>query len=348
MAGGEIPPGTVLTSASTRTPGVVANFDIAPTVLAHLGLGDTTGTMIGAPVAGVAGSAKDVDRAFEALAGSAATRSPLLNAYLRYVQLVVLGSLLWVGRAFWRRYSLGRTAGEPEPGSGKYFLVSLAVLPFVFLLGPLCGSLGLPAATLLYAGLALFLTALLTRIRSHAALFLTLGLFNLGPILVDVVRGSPLMRSAVLGFNPLAGGRFYGIGNEYMGVLLGAALLAGAAFAGWRRERKNLQLVAVLFYAALVYFLAAPNLGANAGGTVAAAAAFGAAVLWPCLGKRKTGWKTWLLLLGVFCLLGMTALVGLNLFLPFEVRSHVARVTELLLSGNLAPVWEILARKAEA
>ena len=44
----------------------------------------------------------------------------------------------------------------------------------------------------------------------------------------DGLTGTTLVSQSVLSAYALAGIRFYGIGNEYMGLLLGGALLAAA------------------------------------------------------------------------------------------------------------------------
>ena len=45
-------------------------------------------------------------------------------------------------------------------------------------------------------------------------------------LLLDVLTGSSLIRLSPLGYDVMLGARFYGIGNEYMGILVGSSLLA--------------------------------------------------------------------------------------------------------------------------
>ncbi|MDH7578573.1 MAG: hypothetical protein QHH75_12350 [Bacillota bacterium] len=346
IAGGAISPGSLLTSPTTRTPGLVTGFDLTTTVLAHLEVEDATGTMIGAPISGVPGSLRFLDATFSAFAGSAFTRPFLLSFYLRYLQVILIALFLGTCSVLWKRNC-------PFPG-GEFlrpFLVSLLLFPFVFLLIPSFGSFSPAPAFFFSLGSLCLFTIAIYRIKSRGRLFLILGLANLLPVLFDVARGSRLMRFAVLGFDPLAGGRFYGIGNEYMGVLIGSALLSGTILLdrwGSGKRGRPLLFLAGLFYAGLVYFFAAPDLGANAGGTLAAVVAFGSAILSSRSGGKTGGFKTFLLLLGIFSLLGIVILIGLNTWLPFRARSHVAEAAGFLFSGNFALIGQILFRKAAA
>ncbi|NPV29839.1 MAG: hypothetical protein HPY58_09355 [Firmicutes bacterium] len=353
IAGGAIPPGSTLTSPTTRTPGLVANYDLAATVLSHLNVVDATGTVIGTPISGAPGPRPDLGRLFLALAGSSATRPPLLSIYLRYTQVVLLAFVsfcLWV---FWKRSCPAANGQPPEErvAWGAPLLIALLIFPFIFLLLPLCGPLSPAPALVLCLSLIFLVTLAVSRLKNQAHLFLVLGLVNSLPVILDVARGSQLMRFAVLGFDPLAGGRFYGIGNEYMGVLIGSALLLGTVFldrwGGGKRGRLFLYL-AGLFYAGLVYFFAAPDLGANAGGTLAALVAFGSAFLSARFGEKKAGLKTLLLFLGVFSLLGVGILISLNIYFPFQAKSHVAKAAEFLVSGDFTLIGQILLRKAAA
>src|SRR2546423_13920266 len=48
--------------------------------------------------------------------------------------------------------------------------------------------------------------------------------FTAAAIMADCLAGQPLMKLALFSFGQLKGIRFYGIGNEYMGTLVGVTL----------------------------------------------------------------------------------------------------------------------------
>src|SRR5690606_15577095 len=76
-------------------------------------------------------------------------------------------------------------------------------------------------------GLALALAGLASRAGRPAGTgpFVALSLATAAALVADVTQGAPLIKSSLLGYDPITGARFYGIGNEYMGVLIGTTLV---------------------------------------------------------------------------------------------------------------------------
>lgn len=81
----------------------------------------------------------------------------------------------------------------------------------------------------------------------------------------DIITGGNLIKLSVLGYDPIIGARYYGIGNEMVGVLLGT----GAIFCGYYLEifKKHYYIFIVL--GILIITTAHPALGANVGGSIA-------------------------------------------------------------------------------
>src|SRR5207249_2301774 len=69
---------------------------------------------------------------------------------------------------------------------------------------------------------------------------------------------------------------FYGLGNEYVGVLIGMSLLGVLAFEERLRRHRWLQAA---FFLGLVLLIGSPSAGANMGGALAAAAGFSTALI---------------------------------------------------------------------
>src|SRR5690606_22312553 len=99
-------------------------------------------------------------------------------------------------------------------------------------------------------------------------------------LVVDLFRQAVWMKHSLLGYDPILGSRFYGIGNEYMGIFVGAALVASTSALEAARTprffRFGLFALAVV-YAGAIALLAWPAGGANVGGAITATFAFGAA-----------------------------------------------------------------------
>ena len=50
--------------------------------------------------------------------------------------------------------------------------------------------------------------------------------FTAALIVLDIATGGSMIRNSVLGYDPIIGARYYGIGNEYMGVVTGSIIIA--------------------------------------------------------------------------------------------------------------------------
>jgi hypothetical protein len=97
-------------------------------------------------------------------------------------------------------------------------------------------------------------------------------------IIVDVITGARLLGSSIASYQLPAGFRFYGLGNEYMGVLLGA-LFTAVAWLSINCDPQELRpvrrAVILIVFISAVLVIGWPGLGANAGGAIAGVVTFG-------------------------------------------------------------------------
>jgi len=150
----------------------------------------------------------------------------------------------------------------------------------------------------------------------------------------DVVNGSRLQLSSLLGLNPLVGGRFYGLGNVSF-ALFGAATFLVAIAAAGRLHSSGRQTVAAVTVASIgllaVVIDAAPMWGADAGGPPALIPGIALLVL-AVLGVRVT-WRRALTLVAATA--GAVLVIALADWLrPAASRSHLGRFVQTLLDGN--------------
>lgn len=149
----------------------------------------------------------------------------------------------------------------------------------------------------------------------------------------DALLGAWLQQRSILGYDAIAGARYYGIGNEYMGVLLGSTLLAVSGFLGKRKG------VTGLIFAVVTILLMLPGVGANFGGTLSALLGFSAALTGLAFFRiRKHRRLAVLVLLSV----GL-ALVILN---TGSRQSHVGRFFAAVISEP-AEFWLAVRRKLD-
>lgn len=260
----------LLTSPGTRRAGVIASVDVLPTLAAWFGVPLPTG-VVGRPALAVPG--------LEPLEGLAQLRSQVADNHARRVPLLkgyVLAEIGLVGAAA-AAVAFPRLRSALRP-----LLLASTIVPATYLLLPLLPARGAWAAGAATLAAAAGLAWLLARVRpAHLAYALAAALCA-GLVFVDLAAGGRLVIRSPLGYSLIGGARFYGIGNEYEGVVLGGGIVAlgGAAQAlrdsGW----PPWTAVAILGLpgAALIWALGSPGLGADFGGVLAGTAAVATAL----------------------------------------------------------------------
>jgi hypothetical protein len=158
-----------------------------------------------------------------------------------------------------------------------------------------------------------------------------IGVAVLAYFAIEAILNWTAALTPFVGGSELDGGRFYGLPNVFIGLLIGACL--------WIAQRlKTAAGFALLVVVAV--FAGFPYLGANLGGGVSL---FAAAGLWLAIREReRLGlWKGLGLFVGV-TLLGMALILAAHAISPFE--THVTRFEEQAggLGGVLEKFWDRL------
>ncbi|UKS25071.1 hypothetical protein LOZ80_26205 [Paenibacillus sp. HWE-109] len=343
--------GGLLVSESTRRPGVVTMQDFTSTLMDECHIPLPAG-LSGLPLSTSlkVNALGDLQQELSSIQMIYRSRPLLLYPFVTCEMIVLLVSLLYVmwvrsGRFPWRR-------------TVRTLLYALLVAPAVMLiLGlitvPLTKVLGIESSILLlivlFIGGSLLLSAALEqRTLSTSMIWLAYG--TAGIIMLDACIGSPAMKYAVLGYDPMIGARYYGIGNEYMGVMIGALVL-GVTAALQRRGRPVLRgFGPIAAFLLVTVCLAAPSLGANAGGALSAAVAFGVAGVQCFAGGR---WRELRLGRGAALLTALLALGFGALWLLNSAdspaaaarESHVGRAFHALRAGQFDQIGYLIERK---
>lgn len=332
--GGAALPG-LISSATTRRSGLIALVDVAPTVLQAIGVGPAW-SGLGSPAYARASGGGAADDDWAALIGlkrgivaQDGARLAVLNTFTG--SLVVAVALCIAALAHPRRpRSLMKLA--------VVVLVASCVSPVVLILAPLAGVTGASAILALIFTVSLSVgvfslwrhsgrpPALTATVEGWATIWAALILF-------DVLSGGFLARSSVLGHSAIIGARFYGLGNELMGVLLGAGIVSASALwrrAGFVRGRQWGWMLVAGAAALLAVVLGSPSAGSNFGGMVAAAAA-AAAALWLGVPRRRVA----LVAGAVVAVVMAVVIVGMILWVNTRSGStHIARAVSLARSAT--------------
>jgi len=366
MLGGEGPVPGVLGSSSTRQYAMVQATDVAPTIMA-LVTGETLPAMPGTPMT-TTGPAPDshLFRLVDAAEHSLAVR-PLVPGF--FTVLVVVNLLLYAAAALGmnrtilramqasapRRAALGRALLRPDGTTrllrglriGGPVVAALPVASYLANLVPWwrSGSPGLVLWALVVAiALALGALALLGPWRRHllSPIVVVAGFTSL-VLVADVLTGATLQVSALMGVQPLVGGRFYGFNNSSFALHASASILVAMCAAEPLARRGHrwpaAALVAVIGVTATVLD-GHPSIGADFGGPPALIPAFAILVLLTL--EVRITWRRLGLVLGVSALLAISFSV-LDWLRPPEQRTHLGNFIQTVLDGGL---WNVIARKA--
>ncbi len=310
----------LLYSPSTHRAGLVTNTDFAPAIAAEFGV--TRANFPSRPfgqawTAVAAPNAADTVTRLEA----EAVRQAHSLAILPYVALglalaVALGTVLALRGSLPPVWPLGIAA--------------------------VLAALLLAATPTGVAANLLFLTATWFGVKQRGAHTALLSLFGIivAVLCLDMLTGSSLMHRSLLGYSAIEGARYYGIGNEAMGLLIGSLLvLASRLWTGSKAKQGailgGLGLICLL--------LGAPNAGAKAGGVPVSLLAFGTLLL--MLRGRK--WSARMMLglgLGAAALLAGAA--GLDLLLSHgHAPSHLGEAARRIGSSGWGEAQSIILRK---
>ncbi len=326
----------LLTSDTTRRPGLVTNTDIASTVLSYFDISSPS-FLYGSAIKKLPSNSSQ-----QGLSGLMELNRQISNVHQQrpplikfYILLQIIMVISAVGALFLRR-NLYKYL--------KYPMMSLMLFPLSFLLLSVVQPGNLYLSFLAVILLTLFLTWVFKfRTSSYVAFFLRIGAVTSLAIILDLLTGAELIKNSILGYDAISGSRFYGIGNEYMGIFIGSAVLFIASVYQLKFNKKPLvSALSLSFFVLIIYLLLSPRWGANFGGSLTALTAF--TVTFLGLEDWKLDKKNLSRVIGIMVLF-VLALVLLNYKGEDGMVSHVGKAFNLVRVGGLEEVANILIRK---
>ncbi len=160
----------------------------------------------------------------------------------------------------------------------------------------------------------------------------------------DIVTGSRLQISSLMGLQPVVAGRFYGFSNVTYALFATGGLLLTVAVADHlvSSGRRRLAGAAVAVIGAVVTVLdVAPAWGSDFGGPIALVPAFAVLTLL-VLGARLSLARVAVIAAGTVLLL--TAVSVVDWLRPADERTHLGRFVQTVIDGG---AFQVIGRKAE-
>jgi hypothetical protein len=358
-AGPDFTPGSLLTSDSTRRPNIVLTPDVTATMLRVAGIPLPPETL-GAPWQSGGPQSDEVATALSDEDVAAQTVRWLLPRF--FVGLVLTQVLFYGAAAVALRFTPMATPRRPR-GRRWGATWRRRVLAATRLAALACAAV--PVSTYL-ANLVPWwaadhpLLALGASLAGADALVVAVALAGpwrrtlLGPgtvvaaataltVGLDLVTGTSLQLNSLMGYSPLVGGRYYGLGNIAFSVFATSTLLTSVGVAQWLIKRGGGHARAWALAVVLALGLTAmaldglPLWGADFGGVIAFVPGLAVSVL-VVAGKRISPMR-----LAVFCGVGGVAVLSiayLDHLRPPAERTHLGRFFGDLLQGSAGPVVE--------
>jgi hypothetical protein len=309
------------TSGTTRQRGVIALGDLGPTLLRAAGI-EPPEQMHGRvarfePESSrlLAAAGRDAD-----LARALRSRRPLTRAWL--IAAAALSAMAFIVIAAGRgrappRSRLPRGVRDAL-GIG---LIAVSVAPGAFLVAPIvAGGHSVAAVGWWAAGLSLA-GALAARVSLGYERGLAVAAVVVAALVAaDLIAGSPLASRSAIGFQVAGGGRFYGVDEGMLGVMLAAPLVGGGVLMDHAHRRDRMLALQTIGLAAIAFLAAAPAFGSKFGAPYTLVPAFGVFCVLAA-GRRFT--KRHAIGVAIATLLLSASLAAVDALGAPEARSHI-------------------------
>jgi hypothetical protein len=327
----------LITGETTRRAGVVSLTDLGPTILARLSVpvpSEMQGRLVHAvPSTHAVETAAGLDRAF---VRAMASRRPLTRVWL-------IGAAVLAAAAF-----LTVVAGRGKaPGRERVTirwrdivataLIAIAAAPATALVAPAMPGSSVTALVAWTFALAAA-TALLARaLLGHARALLAVSLLVTVLFAADLLAGSPLAARSGIGFQVAGGGRFYGIDEGLLGVMLAGPLVAAGLAIDRARRAERARGWSVAMLVATAALASAPWWGSKFGAPFTLVPAFGVFVV---LARGHRIARTSAIGIAIATVLVSASFTAADALRAPAVRSHIGRE----ITGA-TPVGALVTRK---
>ncbi|MDU4859655.1 MAG: hypothetical protein E6356_04945 [Terrisporobacter othiniensis] len=312
----------LLSSATTRRDGIIANLDLGVDILKEFGL--SSNIMIGRAFDHVEKSdnISYLSNQYEKIVSINSVRSTLVNVFVGIVSasgVIAMLALLFKNKLSYK---------DKVFTVLKEFIKLGLIMPLALLSAPIFNAktqTGIIISVVVIS-ILIYLSGRLLFKNSDIKQMSYYSLLTVGLVVFDSIIGTFFMKYSVMSYDAIVGARYYGVGNEYQGVIIGSAIFGLAVLLN--KERIHKWLVGVLFIVLLIT-TAAPFMGANVGAAISECVAF--LIFMMLIYGVKLDLKK-IIIVGFAALLLVLGFAGLDILMGTE--SHLgAFVMEILQKG---------------
>lgn len=250
----ELKSGT-LRSGTTRRQGIVSNLDIAPTIAEFLDISKDNFVGHEISIEKINDNIEYVSELDKKTNLVSDLRSPYLKVYnvFTIITTIIAFTVIIMKKKF----------GKKHINIVEKLLLATLSIPTMLLILPLMNieNIYMYIFTSLILLIGIIILISITLKKENRLWILLLVSFLI--ILIDISTGSNLTKTSIMGYDPIMGARYFGIGNELVGVFLPSMMLSVV----FLMNKFNNKLPMILLFISTVA-IGHPNLGANVGGTI--------------------------------------------------------------------------------
>ena len=326
----------LLHSATTRRSGIIGNVDIGVDILNTYGLQNEQTVGKAFTYIDKTDNLEYIKHEFEKIVTIATVRTNIVNTFVTVVAAswVITMLLLLVSKKI-----------PKEDTKRKVFtvlkeLVKLGmIMPLAFVVAPIFNFKTPTTVTLGIVGtiLAIYLVATLLFRRNDTKQMLFYTTLTVLIISIDCIFGTPLQKSSIMSYDAIVGARYYGMGNEFQGIIIGCSLFTFTTLLTYNKLPK---WAVVLLSFIILITTASPTMGANVGASISEFVAFFTLIL--LVYNVKIDLKKILLIgIGVVVVVGSFAMIDII----SGSESHLSLFIGQIFENGPSAIIETFSRK---
>lgn len=321
----------LLKSSTTRRDGIVANVDIPVDILNFFNIKDSNMNGRVFEFEKFNNPIQFLSKELNSIVANYVMRVPVLYNYAMFQILIWILILI----------ALKLKDGKLNKNLDILFklLMSALFFPTILLINPIIQTQNWIQTLIVICVLTIISVFIILKIKSEKIkIFFWLSFLTAILILIDTILGQNMIKRSLFGYDAMIGARYYGVGNEYMGTIIGSTLIYVSCLLQNNKIKKWFASFILLITMIIIGF---PKFGANVGGTITATACFLIYILQ--IYNLKLDAKK---ILGVF--LGVVIVVSFMAFIDICIlksHSHLAgAITQISKDGPIA-ILQIINRK---
>jgi len=319
----------ILSSATTNRQLIVSNIDIGPTIMDFfMGPKDN---MSGNTMVFIE---EDID-----IDGVKAINDQInTTSKVRYNSLYYYGFLSIIILAIFLMQIITKIRfPERYQDLIKVLLNQILIMPSIFIIVSLLKPRSILEYLIILFTFLIISFIILWLIRKKKNKILYIGFLSTFLILLDLILKGHISRYSVLSHDPIIGARYYGIGNEMVGLLLGSLTL----FSMEILKKRSKSLLPLFLYIISAILVAHPSFGANVGGTIAFVITIGFYIK-EYFNKNLNIKRLILIIIGLVLAISLMAYIDIN----YNTNpTHLGKNILLIREKGLNYVNQIVTRK---